>query len=336
MRNLLLVASAAAMALSMPALAEKGGKGGGGGGKPATAQGHGQGHGGGGKPIQAQGGGHAMHAAKPQKVERQAFHAAKPQKAVRQALRTQGGGKPGKVWRAEAKRQDRVLRSQVEQRFGDRRLDLRRDDLRLASGAGSCPPGLARKHNGCLPPGQAKKLFGVGDRIQPAWFSGYQLPDRYRTLYSDTDDYYYRYDNDGYIYRVDTGSNLISGLIPLLGGGFGVGQPLPAGYDAYNVPLQYRDDFYDSDDSYYRYGDDAIYRVDAESGIIESIVALLSGGGLNVGQALPSGYDAYNLPVDYRDEYVDNDDYLYRYADNNIYQVDAKTQVIQAIVEMLT
>ena len=24
-------------------------------------------------------------------------------------------------------------------------------------GAGGCPPGLAKKHNGCLPPGQAKK-----------------------------------------------------------------------------------------------------------------------------------------------------------------------------------
>lgn len=26
----------------------------------------------------------------------------------------------------------------------------------------NCPPGLAKKHNGCLPPGQAKKQFGIG------------------------------------------------------------------------------------------------------------------------------------------------------------------------------
>lgn len=26
----------------------------------------------------------------------------------------------------------------------------------------NCPPGLAKKHNGCLPPGQAKKLYRVG------------------------------------------------------------------------------------------------------------------------------------------------------------------------------
>jgi Ni/Co efflux regulator RcnB len=30
---------------------------------------------------------------------------------------------------------------------------------------GSCPPGLAKKHNGCMPPGQAKK-----------WKKGYPLP----------------------------------------------------------------------------------------------------------------------------------------------------------------
>jgi Ni/Co efflux regulator RcnB len=29
-----------------------------------------------------------------------------------------------------------------------------------------CPPGLAKKHNGCLPPGQAKKL-AVGHRLPP-------------------------------------------------------------------------------------------------------------------------------------------------------------------------
>ena len=31
-------------------------------------------------------------------------------------------------------------------------------------GTGGCPPGLAKKNNGCLPPGQAKKLYNVGQR----------------------------------------------------------------------------------------------------------------------------------------------------------------------------
>ncbi len=30
--------------------------------------------------------------------------------------------------------------------------------------AGSCPPGLAKKHNGCLPPGQAKK-YSIGQPL---------------------------------------------------------------------------------------------------------------------------------------------------------------------------
>ena len=29
-------------------------------------------------------------------------------------------------------------------------------------GRGNCPPGLAKKDNGCLPPGQAKKRYAVG------------------------------------------------------------------------------------------------------------------------------------------------------------------------------
>jgi hypothetical protein len=29
-------------------------------------------------------------------------------------------------------------------------------------GRGGCPPGLAKKNNGCLPPGQAKKRYTVG------------------------------------------------------------------------------------------------------------------------------------------------------------------------------
>jgi len=33
--------------------------------------------------------------------------------------------------------------------------------------AGRCPPGLARKGNGCLPPGQARKLWAVGQPLPP-------------------------------------------------------------------------------------------------------------------------------------------------------------------------
>jgi hypothetical protein len=32
-------------------------------------------------------------------------------------------------------------------------------------GRGKCPPGLAKKNNGCLPPGHAKKRYIVGQRL---------------------------------------------------------------------------------------------------------------------------------------------------------------------------
>lgn len=31
----------------------------------------------------------------------------------------------------------------------------------------NCPPGLAKKKNGCLPPGQAKKRYRIGDPLPP-------------------------------------------------------------------------------------------------------------------------------------------------------------------------
>ncbi|HEX8226114.1 MAG TPA: hypothetical protein VF605_20105 [Allosphingosinicella sp.] len=354
MRNLILLAGTAALALAVPAVAEKGGKGGGngqGGGKPAKVErGHGGGGGGhgGGKPAKAergggQGGGHAMRAPKPQKAERQAFRAER--KAERRVVRAE---RPARIERQALRREDRrderIVRRGFEDRpervFRDDRRDHRRavvwgGEPRFAGQGGACPPGLARKGNGCLPPGQAKKLFAQGQRLEREWFEGYRLPAAYQSFYHDSPEYYYRYDDEGYIYRADRGSDLISAIIPLLGGGFGVGQPLPAGYDVYNVPMQYRDTWYDNDDSLYRYGDNAIYEVDSDSGMIEGIVALLAGD-LNVGQELPDGYDAYNVPLDYRDEYRDDEEHHYRYADGNIYQVDAKTQMIQAIVEMLT
>jgi hypothetical protein len=360
MRNLILLVGTAALAIAVPVAAEKGGKGGGhggGGGKPAKVERGGGGNGGGGhgggKPAKMErgghSGGHAMRAARPHKVERQAFRAER--KAERRVFRAERPER--RAFREERRairderRQDHFVRRSGEERRDFRRIgrdrevygrtaDFRRDDRRYSGYDSACPPGLAKKGNGCLPPGQAKKRFAYGQRIERDWFDGYAVPVAYQSFYQDTPDYYYSYDDSGYIYRADRGSDLISAIIPLFGGGFGIGQQLPAGYDAYNVPYQYRDDYYDTDESLYRYGDNAIYEVDPQSGMIEGIVALLAGGGgLNVGQELPDGYDAYNLPMDYRDEYQDSDEYNYRYADGNIYQVDTKTQIIQAIMEMV-
>ena len=41
--------------------------------------------------------------------------------------------------------------------FGDRHREAVRDYYREEYRGGHCPPGLAKKHNGCLPPGQARQ-----------------------------------------------------------------------------------------------------------------------------------------------------------------------------------
>jgi hypothetical protein len=372
MRRALLIVGAAALAASMPALAKPGG---GGGGKPEKHQGGhgGGGHGGGGgKPHKAEhrgggggggghfraerrggwGGGQAHHEFREQRRAERSWERAerKPERrwdrsARKAEKRDRDFAKAErKAWKLETKREQHFARDNRparvrEVRNQDRRVEDRRyrsDEARYAGGlGGNCPPGLAKKGNGCLPPGQAKKLFAVGEALPVAYHSDYNVPHEYRDWYQDTSDYRYRYDDSGYIYQVDSQSGLIESLIPLLGGGFGVGQLLPAGYDVYNLPMSYRDDFVDSEQASYRYGDDAIYQVDPQSQMIEAVVALLAGD-LNVGQMLPSGYDTYNLPMEYRDDYVDSDESMYRYADGNIYEIDPKSMIIEQIVAQLT
>ena len=46
--------------------------------------------------------------------------------------------------------------------FVDADRDAYRRYWRDTYGRDKCPPGLAKKHNGCLPPGQAKKRYAVG------------------------------------------------------------------------------------------------------------------------------------------------------------------------------
>jgi hypothetical protein len=77
-------------------------------------------------------------------------------------------------------------------------------------GKTGCPPGLAKKRNGCLPPGQARK-YARGDRL-PAHLSRYNLPGAYRDRYRDNRSYMYRYE-DRTIYRVNRRSGLIDAVI---------------------------------------------------------------------------------------------------------------------------
>ena len=85
-------------------------------------------------------------------------------------------------------------------------------------GMGGCPPGLAKKNNGCLPPGQAKKLYNVGQRwpgtYGQAW-SYNQIPYDWRNQYNidPRNQYYY---GDGYLYSVDPTTMLVEQVIRAL------------------------------------------------------------------------------------------------------------------------
>lgn len=65
----------------------------------------------------------------------------------------------------KAKGRDKGAAAQVTVAFGDDDRGAARAYFAKKYGAGNCPPGLAKKNNGCLPPGQAKKRYVVGQRL---------------------------------------------------------------------------------------------------------------------------------------------------------------------------
>ncbi|MBB5718179.1 hypothetical protein FHR23_001086 [Stakelama sediminis] len=204
------------------------------------------------------------------------------------------------------------------QYFGDR--DVRRVDY-----VQGCPPGLAKKNNGCTPPGQAKKLRGYSNPYQN-WY-GY---DRYR----DSSDW--RYSN-GYFVRTQPTTNLITAFVPLLGGALYDGNSWPSSYSGYSVSPYYDSYYgYDSGNYDYRYADNAIFAVNPQTQNIQSIAGLLTGNDWTVGQAMPAGYDLYNVPPAYRSQYYDTPSEMYRYSDGYVYRVDPTTRLVQAAIQLLS
>jgi hypothetical protein len=115
--------------------------------------------------------------------------------------------------------------------------------------------------------------YGVGQML-PAGYGYYNIPAQYRTMYYDTADYQYRY-APGAIYQVDPGSQMITGVASLLAPGLAVGQPLPAGYGMYNVPMAYRSTYYDTPNAWYRYNNGYIYQVDPTTQLVTAVVRSL-------------------------------------------------------------
>jgi len=55
--------------------------------------------------------------------------------------------------------------TQVTVVFIDTQREAARSYFVKQHGRGHCPPGLAKKNNGCLPPGQAKKRYVIGHSL---------------------------------------------------------------------------------------------------------------------------------------------------------------------------
>jgi len=170
-----------------------------------------------------------------------------------------------------------------------------------------------------------------GQYLPQPYMTSY-VPDYYgfNSFYPDYGGTCNRYAN-GVVYEVDCASGFVEDVIPLYASGYGVGQVLPSSYAYYNVPYQYRSLYYDTPDYNYWYAPGAIYQYEPHTSMITSVAALLSPG-FTVGQALPVGYDVYNVPYSYRATYYDTPNAWYRYNNGYIYQVDPVTRLVTAIV----
>lgn len=200
----------------------------------------------------------------------------------------------------------------------DRTIDWGRIDRRRVYDG--CPPGLAKKYNGCTPPGLDRGPRRSWSR--PDWYwSGFNRGGNYRYL-------------DGYMVRMGSGSSILD-YIPLLAGALAIGNVWPGSYDSVAMPDYYNSYYGLGGGNSYRYYDDTLYRVNPGSSRIDSIAGLLMGSDIAVGQPMPRGYDVYNVPYGYRDQYYDTPDALYRYSDGYIYQLDPTSRMVQAAIELL-
>lgn len=334
MRHILLVTAALSMAMAAPLLAQgkdnDKGK-----GNPEASQSKGK------KADKQRGGkadkgpGKARQSDKPEVKQRETRREDRrdrnyDRKPAKQAKKYKSGKNERDVREARRDYSDRYRdgRSDVRDTFyvrddGRFRFDRDRSNTRDRDFYAilGCPPGLAKKGNGCRPPGQARKIRR--DRYN---YLGYDR--RYRD-----NDYYY---SGGYSYRYDSGSNIANSILPLVGGALFGGNVWPQSYDNYRVPEYYQDYYGRNDDYGYRYADRTIFSVNQDDRAIIGIAALLTGDDFEVGRPMPSGYDVYNVPYDYRNRYYDRLEANYRYSDGYVYQVDPETQLIAAIIKLIT
>jgi hypothetical protein len=200
--------------------------------------------------------------------------------------------------RTELRSRSQSLRQGIRMaiRNGDSRYD--RDDRYGNQYDRDCPPGLEKRNNGCVPPGQAGRddrndRWGDNDRYRDT-----QMIDRNRDGYDDRD-----LNRDR---RVDDREWQIA----------------EGRYD--------NDDRYGNNDRDYddRYQTPAPQR-GGIGGLIDSV---LGGGGLRVGQRVSGNLGA--VPYEYRNQYRDGNGVYYRSDNRAIYQIDARTDTVVRIYSL--
>lgn len=116
-----------------------------------------------------------------------------------------------KHFRTEHSREHRERdRDRDRREYRDRREH--RDDHDRRGDYRGCPPGLAKKHNGCMPPGHARKYYHRGDVLRGDYYRIRDY-DRYDLERRSGWDYYR---DDDRIYRVDSGTRKILAVINLI------------------------------------------------------------------------------------------------------------------------
>lgn len=78
-----------------------------------------------------------------------------------------------------------------------------------------CPPGLAKKHNGCMAPGQARKIGQRSPWSSNRYVDYNSLPAYYRERYADTSGQRYYYEGNR-VYTIDPTTQLIRGIINII------------------------------------------------------------------------------------------------------------------------
>jgi hypothetical protein len=210
--------------------------------------------------------------------------------------------------RTELRSRAQTLRQQI--RFAIRNGDDRygRDDRYGDRYDRDCPPGLEKKNNGCLPPGQV----GRDDR-NGRW--GDDNRDRRTTEWMDRN-------RDGFDDRDLNRDRRIDEREWRMADGR---------YDD-RYDRDDRDGRYDRDDRYGddRYGDGRYENNQPRRGGIGGIIEnVLGGGGLRVGQRVSGNLGS--VPYEYRNQFRDGNGVYYRADSRNIYQIDARTDTVVRI-----